>query len=488
MTNRSPIVLIAFAVAALSAARCGASGSPDKAGGEATPITLRLATPDRAGFPGANLIAHFADDVRRRSHGTIRIVVTYNPTGDVPQWDQHVAGLVRNGKFDLGQVPSRAWDVLGVHSMQALQAPFLLQTPAQVQRVAADPQLQSAMLAGLRPLGITGLALVPESLRHPFAFRGTLRSLHDFSGADIRAPRSDATWAILRALGARPLDLEGAAFRPGAANGTVTAAESDLAQAAATLPAPATATSNVTFFPRVDTIVVNTRIFARLSTTDRAILKQAATDTVAWAPHSNPSERAAAQAFCRDGGRVIVASPGDVATLVSATQSVTGALERDPRTRALITRIREVAGAPSTAPAPTCQPVQRTAPPTASTSDQPTSLDGIYRNTITARDLVASGVDRATAIENAPDVHTIVLRRGRLHDTAKGGVPGPPCDGSYTVRGHTYTFAWDKTTRCSGDFTAHWSLRGSELRLTSITAQDAVDQTVWGSKPFRKIG
>jgi TRAP-type C4-dicarboxylate transport system substrate-binding protein len=488
MTNRSPIVLLALAVAALSAAGCGGSGSPDKAGGEATPITLRLATPDRAGFPGANLIAYFADDVRRRSHGSIRIIVTYNAAGDGPQWDQRVAGLIRIGKFDLGQVPSRAWDVLGVRSMQALQAPFLLQTPMQVQRVAEDAQLQSTMLAGLRPLGITGLALVPESLRHPFAFRGMLRSLHDFSGASIRAPRSDATWAILRALGARPLDLEGAAFRRGAADGTVTAAESDLAQAAATLPAPATATSNVTFFPRVDTLVVNTRVFAGLSTADRATLKQAAADAVAWAPHSNPSESAAAQTFCRDGGRVVLASPHDVATLVSATQSVTVALERDPPTRALITRIREVAGAPSTARAPICQPVQRTAPPIASTSGQPTSIDGIYRNTITMRDLVASGVDRATAIENAVDVHTIVLRRGRLHDTARGGVPGPPCDGSYTVRGHTYTFAWDKTTPCSGDFTARWSLRGGELRLTSISAPDAVDQTIWGLKPFRKIG
>ena len=49
MTNRSPIVLAALAVATLSAAGCGGSGRPDKAGGEATPITLRLGTPDRAG-------------------------------------------------------------------------------------------------------------------------------------------------------------------------------------------------------------------------------------------------------------------------------------------------------------------------------------------------------------------------------------------------------------------------------------------------------
>lgn len=483
MTNRSPIVFLTLAVAALPAAGCGGSGSPDKAGGEATPTTLRLATQDR-GFPGANLIAHFADDVRQRSHGSIRIVVTYNAAGDVPQWDQHVAASVRSGKFDLGQVPSRAWDVLGVRSMQALQTPFLLQTPARVQRVAGDPQIQSTMLAGLRPLGITGLAFVPESLRHPFAFRGMLRTLHDFFGAGIRAPRSDATWAILRALGARPLDLDGAAFRPGAVGGTVTAAESDLAEATATLPARATATSNVTFFPRVDTFVVNTRVFAGLSTADRAILKQAAADTMAWAPHSNPSESVAAQTFCHDGGGVVVASPGDVATLVSATQSVTAALERDPRTRALITRIREVAGAPSTAPAPICQPVQRTAPLTASTSGQPTSIDGIYRNTITVRDYVAAGVDQASAIQNS-GIHTIVLRGGRVHDTLQ---PGKRCDGRYVVRGRIFMFAWDKHTPCTGDFTASWTFRGGELRFTSIRIEDAIGQVLWGSKPFRKIG
>jgi hypothetical protein len=65
---------------------------------------------------------------------------------------------------------------------------------------------------------------------------------------------------------------------------------------------------------------------------------------------------------------------------------------------------------------------------------------------------------------------------------------GKPCDGSYTVHGHKYTFAWDTTAPCTGDFTGHWSLHGGELRFTSISAPDAIDRTVWGAKPFRKIG
>jgi TRAP-type C4-dicarboxylate transport system substrate-binding protein len=250
MNHKRTIMAASLVLAALATVGCGASRGPDKAGGEATPVTLHLATQDRAGFPGATLVGHFADQVRRRSGGSIRIVVTYNAAGAGAGFDQRVADLVRSGRMDLAMVPSRAWDVEGVRSLRALQTPFLLQTAEQVDRVVSDPQLTAMMLAGLRPLGVTGLGLIPESLRHPFAFHGTLRSLRDFAGAAIRAPRSNMTWAILRAVGAQPVDLDGAAGTAAIAHGTVKGAESDFAVANATLNTQTTATGNVTFFPR----------------------------------------------------------------------------------------------------------------------------------------------------------------------------------------------------------------------------------------------
>jgi TRAP-type C4-dicarboxylate transport system substrate-binding protein len=488
MRRRAPIISAAVALTLLSAAGCGTSGGPDKAGGEAAPITLHLATQDRAGFPAAKLIAHFAEQVRRRSGGSIRIAVTYNAAGTGPRWDQKVAELARSGRMDLALVPSRAWDVLGVRSMQALQTPFLLQSSEQVDRVVSDPQIASTMLAGLRPLGLAGLALIPESLRHPFAYHGDLRSLRDFAGATIRAPRSDETWALLRALGARPVDLDGDLFYAAVASRAVKGAESDLDQADGSLIAVTTATSNVTFFPRVDALVAGTRVLSSLSTRNREVLRNAAADTVAWAPHGNPTENAAARAFCRGGGRVVAASTAEVRALVAATQTVIAAMERNAGTRALIARIREVAGPPSAAPAPTCEPPEGSASPRVSARGHPTPIDGTYRNTITVHDYTAAGVDEGSAFQNS-GIHTITLHDGRLHDELRSGLTGgKPCDGSYSVHGHQYTFAWGKTAPCTGDFTAHWSLLGTKLRFTSISAPDAIDRTLWGAKPFRKIG
>jgi hypothetical protein len=173
-----------------------------------------------------------------------------------------------------------------------------------------------------------------------------------------------------------------------------------------------------------------------------------------------------------------------VSALVAASRPVTAALERDPSTRALIARIREVAGAPSTMPAPPCDPPKGHSAPAVSARGAATPIDGIYRNTITIQDQIQAGVDAGSAAQNS-GIHTITLRDGRLHDESS---PGTLCDASYTVHGQLYTLAWDKGSSCTGDFTAQWSLRGGELRFTSISAPAAVDRTLWGAKPFRKIG
>ena len=94
-----------------------------------------------------------------------------------------------------------------------------------------------------------------------------------------------------------PLDLAGPAGTAAMAHGTIKGAESDFAVANATLNTPTTATSNVTFFPRIDALVANSRALVRLTADDHNILRRAAADTVTWSPSSNPGESTAARAF-----------------------------------------------------------------------------------------------------------------------------------------------------------------------------------------------
>jgi TRAP-type C4-dicarboxylate transport system substrate-binding protein len=494
--RRITIAAIAALCAAAATAACGSSATTDKSGGRETPVTLRLATQDRAQFASARVLTHFAAEVRRRSKGSLRVAITYQAAGtNRSKFDQAAADMVRRGRYDLGFIPARAWDVEGVRTMRALQAPFLLQSTEQVARVLADEELTGAMLAGLRPLGLTGLALLAGHPRHPFGLAGPLRAPRDFAGAAIRAPRSDMTWALLRALGARPVDLDGDRLTAAIARGDVKGAEADLAVAPVTLFEHPTATSNVTFFTRVDTLVANSRALAGLDAADRAVLRAAVADAAAFASRVAATERDAARAYCRVGGRVITASDTDVRALEAAAAPVVAELERDPATRAAVQRIRSVGGAPPPEPAPTCEPAAGTGRRSVPSGDATrTPVDGVYRNTITVRELTAHGVDAPTARQNA-GVHTITLRGGRLHDTMRPleptGAPTndlTPCEGRYAVRGATYTFAWDPATNCTGDFTARWSLHDGVLRLTAVRTAEQLDRMIWGLKPFRRIG
>jgi TRAP-type C4-dicarboxylate transport system substrate-binding protein len=484
--NRTLIVAV-VAVVALAVTGCG-GGTAHKTRG--TPITLRLATPDRQGLPGAKAIAHFRDEVAERSHGAIRITPVYEAAGTASRFDQVVANFVRTGRVEMALIPARAWDQYHITSLRALQAPFLIRDRAVLEEVVTGG-LATPLLKGLGAAGVTGVALWPESLRHPFAFKRPVRSPHDFAGLAIRAPSSRASYRLLRRLGAKPVDLAGDALKQAVRDGSVAAAESGFELAAETLPRLGTGTSNITFFPKVNVLVANSRALGRLDDHQRNTLAAAARGTLDWVKDNTPSEQAAAHSYCHQGGRVVAANPSDLAALVTAARPIYAELERDPRTQALIGRIRALrqqSGAP--AAAPTCGPASAARSVPASPGRASKALDGVYRTKLTVEEMVAAGVNEARARDNA-GVHTITLSDGRLRDTLipdATSVAGKPCDGTYALAGQTFTFRWTPGTPCSGDFTATWSLAGGKLRLADVRDADLVDRTLWGLKPFRKIG
>ena len=173
----------------------------------------RLASDDPPDREASQQVKEFARQVRRLSDGRLRIHIDWEANGSgarhpLRAWDQKTAQKVVDGRYALAVVPARAWDVLGVTSLQAIQAPFLVNSDALLDKVTSDPVAEK-MLAGLDDVGVVGLALWPEALRHPVGFGHPLRSPSDFAGKGIRAIRSALTWEILRALGARPLDRVG---------------------------------------------------------------------------------------------------------------------------------------------------------------------------------------------------------------------------------------------------------------------------------------
>ena len=193
-------------------------------------------------------------------------------------------------------------------SLRALQAPFLITDDELLDKIADGP-LTEKLLAGLEPAGVVGLALLPEALRHPVGFGKPLVSLRDYAGARIRAPLSEVTYELLRALGAEPVDVLDTEFTHGVRSGEMRGVESELATNE-NLIAPGVVTGNVTFFAKLNTLVVNADRFESLTDEQQDVLGDAARATLRHVRATRLSDPDAAAEVCSGNGRVVFASGG----------------------------------------------------------------------------------------------------------------------------------------------------------------------------------
>ncbi|HZQ64954.1 MAG TPA: TRAP transporter substrate-binding protein DctP [Gaiellaceae bacterium] len=465
-------------IGALATAGCG--GAPaDKAGGATAPLVLRLGTPNPPDRPESPTIEEFARRVATLSHGSLRVKIVWLAGGgpEVP-----VAAMVRDGRLDAAFVATRVWDEEGATSLEPLQAPFLIRSQALENRVATSP-LATTMLAGLDRAGVTGIALVPAALLHPFGFGRALRAPRDFAGALLRAPQSRMTDRLVRALGARSAPLDADAFNVAVRRGTVAGTEWYL-ELGATLPTgkgPTTATGNVVFYPKVHSLVVNRAVFGRLTEAQRRVLHRAAADAVRFAIRTNLSERKAGAQFCRNGGAIVASSPAQLAALEQKVAPVYAALERDAGAKRLIAAIRALAR--RTPPDP---PVTPCAAPTASAAGTAAAAripDGAYRKEITRQQLVAAGVSSFDAAQNY-GIHTLTIRGGRWRDAT---TLRTPCFGPIRYAGALVVFVAECGSATSSVvLRARWALVEGELRFAGL--RTAFDRVFWGGRGWRRIG
>ena len=478
--------IAALAVGAFTLAGCGGGTHGDKAGGSGSPIVLRLGTVDTSDRPAGVDLEHFAASVKRLSGGGIAVEIVWG-AAQTNRGEQDVAELVRSGKLDAGLVATRAFDVEGVTSLRALQAPFLIDGQALLDRVVTSP-LAAEMLAGMRPFGVTGLALLPSDLVHPFGFGRALLAPADFTGARVRVPISAVSYSLWRALGAKPVFLNGDAYNLAVRKGRIDGAEWYL-ELGDILPAgggPTTATANVTLYPKVNALVVNSKVYASLTDRQRTVLRRAAADTLGYVVRTNVSEASAAASFCKSGGAIVVSSRADLAALERAVEPVYSVLERDRPTRRLIEQVRDlksrVPANPAIAPCGRAQS-RAAASPAGQAQAGRTIPDGVYRKEITEQELLAAGVSKTDARGNY-GLHTLTIKDGRWRDAS--GIRSP-CSGPIRYSGHRVIF----TTECGSSTTtlvlnATWRLDRSELRFLGLA--NVFDRVYWGGRPWRKIG
>ncbi|TCO52006.1 TRAP-type C4-dicarboxylate transport system substrate-binding protein [Kribbella antiqua] len=478
------LTILVIGSVVLSACTSGSAGN--KAGGDPGPVTLRIGTADYVGRPSANAIQEFAHQAKVLSGGRLIIEPVWQAAGvGVSNWDQTVARMVGDRRLDLGMIPARAWDTEAVTSLRALHAPFLVTSDALAdQIVIAD--LAGEMMAGLDKAGVTGLALLPESLRHPFGFRGrALRSPSDYAGKNFRTPRSELGYATFRALGAMPEDLNGEEGEESVKAGTLVGTETAFVLRQS-LQEPAVAVGNVTFNTKVDSLVINSKVLEELPSADRTILRDAAAATLRWVLGHRTPEAEAAKAFCNEGGTIVAASDADLRALRRAVQPVYDELERDAATKRLLDRIGELkrtVRVPAQGIAMPCRPDAHPTPPAA--SGDPSVLNGTYRFELTKDELRAFGVTDPHDLLLNEGVYTWRLKDGRYVLDQKAPQETDHQEGRYTMAGNRVTFQLPWVNNL--ELTFAWRISGRNLTFQFDGKTDPPLKAVFTAHPWTRI-
>jgi hypothetical protein len=329
---------------------------------------------------------------------------------------------------------------------------------------------------------VVGLALVPAFLRYPIGLTHPLRTPADFSGARIRVIASRVSEAVMRALGAEPVEVAYADVSAETAHG-LDGAETSLGNA--TLGG--VVTGNVILFGKALTLFARRAAVDSLTDEQRAALRAAARRTVRHVAAMRVTERALGDGYCGAGGKIVVASPRALAVFIRATRRVYTELERDPATRRAIARIRELKRS--------LPPVQDGAAPCrrfggarvpalARGKESPSKVNGTYRWTLTKADAHRDGGPG----NGLPWTFTMTLRDGTwslVHrEESKPYVDGP---GTYAIGGGRITFKWPQ--QGSTVLTFAYSVDGDgTLRVRPVLPMDRGDRFVWSTHPWRRLG
>jgi TRAP-type C4-dicarboxylate transport system substrate-binding protein len=464
-------------------AGCGSSGF-NKAGDSQGrhPVVLTLANVN--GSTGE--LDGFTSNVWRLSHGTMRIDIKYRWRYGQVRPETGLIGDVRAGNADLGVVGSRAWDSVGVNGFRALGAPLLIDSYALQDRVLRSP-MTGQMLAGLRPLGLAGIGVLPGPLRKPLGITRPLLKPADYAGLTIGVQQSLVAGATMRALGATPVwfPVTWPVTGFGAAEEHISAIQGNQYDRVGTY-----LTANVNLWPRPLVVFANGKAWAALTPAQRSILHRAVTGDVAAETNVvRGDERTDTATLCRRGRlRFLDASPADLAALRLAVQPVYGQLERDPQTRRDIRQIEALRQAMSAEPSPRCGRTARLG-----VTRGP--LDGVWQFTDTAAELVAAGgTSTGDVVPENYGAWTLVLDRGHFAFTQEDR---PACTwgyGTFTVRGNKMEWlvtngggiAPDNATNKPGeDYLFGWSLYRGVLTLSP--AKDAISPSNFRVKPWARV-
>jgi TRAP-type C4-dicarboxylate transport system substrate-binding protein len=437
------------------------------------------------------------------SAGSLRLAVDpdWQDTHADSDIEQTIIKAVASGELPLGYVGTRAFSALGDTSLDALTAPFLVDS-YDLQQAVLDSDIPGRMLASVDSLGVRGLAVGSGPLRYPLGVDGPLMSPADFAGISFHTFRTASNAATAAALGATPTDVWGDLRDAAIDDGTIDATENSL-HWVLNNGRTSYITLNAPLWPGTGVLIANPDALASLSSDQMEALRQAAAEALPTTAWFAADDAANVGVLCDAGKRFASATTENLAALRQAVQPVYDQLAGDATTAELLTEIEALKATltphPIVIPPGCAGKAAAVETPVAEGTDDPSVLDGSFRFEWTVDELIAIGATPHDAQINSGGF-VLTFANGQFDQTLDN-VPADHCRGTYGISGNRITMVasshladWD----CGGDslgallLDAAWRLDGNQLTFSDFVHDPESGVMSWNAvyltKPLTKIG
>ena len=350
--------------------------------------------------------------------------------------------------------------------------------------------------------GVVGLGLVPAEPRRLLT-RQPVADAEDLAGSRIRVSDSDATMALLTAMGADPVqgmvsvDV-GLGLRDGSLDG-VELAPTFIRANNFQLTAPYL--TSFALIPKFEVLAASARGWDRLSGDDRELVSRVARATVSqFAASLDADDQEDLFELCRTGLVVVRPTPDALAAWRAAAPAV-AADATD-----VVDQIRDQVDShgptdDASALPPTC-PVAASAgqarrmhraltvTPTGS-RDGPRIPPGTYEARVTAQDFLDAGQVGNPEFEQTITFTYVLRPDGTFRETQQPDFPDQgPSDGRYDVDGYQVTFKYLHNDFPESGYiapeTMRWSSYDGTLTFTDVHAADEAGDAIYGV-PWRLV-
>ncbi|MDO6384962.1 TRAP transporter substrate-binding protein [Uliginosibacterium sp. 31-12] len=301
--------------------------------------SLRAADVHPEDYPTVQAMLFMHQRVNRSSAGKLAIQVF--PSGLLGD-EAPLLRLVQSGELDMNRISAQALDGLSPLT-RVLSLPYLFRDSEHQHKVLDGP-IGREVLDSLRTYGLIGLAFYDSGTRNLYSSKKPVQRLEDLKDLEIRVQPSDLSMAVFEKLGAKPVKLPFSQTGNALSNGLISAAENNLPSYSSTehyKHAPYYTFSRHTMTP--DVLVVSRISWDKLTPTEQALLRTAATESVPMMRDMWQQREERVEATLRLAGVKFVELPREqLARFAEAVQPLYAQFTGSPPQQDLIKRIRAV--------------------------------------------------------------------------------------------------------------------------------------------------